>query len=136
MVVSYLPPSLSLLAIILIIVVYLIICYIVIDLIGYYGVSSQHNHPKECNSVGLSVEELQAMACYYNNNLGRANSSSTCCVVCLKKLKNGELCRVFPDCNHVFHSECIDPWLEMRVTCPVCRTPFCLKKHLKSCHGT
>ncbi|KAF7822719.1 putative RING-H2 finger protein ATL19 [Senna tora] len=30
------------------------------------------------------------------------------CAICLEELKGGEWCQVFPVCDHVFHSDCID----------------------------
>lgn len=45
------------------------------------------------------------------------------CAVCLSELEDTEMLRLLmPKCNHVFHRECIDRWLELHTTCPVCRT--------------
>lgn len=44
------------------------------------------------------------------------------CSVCLSMLLDEEMVRLLPNCNHVFHLECIDKWLDMHGTCPVCRT--------------
>ncbi|KAI9186578.1 hypothetical protein LWI28_018741 [Acer negundo] len=43
------------------------------------------------------------------------------CSICLDDYKEGDFCRVFPFCNHMFHLKCIDLWLKNRLTCPICR---------------
>lgn len=43
------------------------------------------------------------------------------CVVCLVEFEGDEAVRVLTVCGHVFHSECIDTWLESHLTCPTCR---------------
>ncbi|KAF3454429.1 hypothetical protein FNV43_RR04876 [Rhamnella rubrinervis] len=43
------------------------------------------------------------------------------CAVCLNEFEEDENLRLIPKCDHVFHPECIDAWLENHVTCPVCR---------------
>lgn len=44
-----------------------------------------------------------------------------CCPVCLTAFEEGDSLRLLPHCSHVFHPECIDPWLHRRATCPLCR---------------
>ncbi|KAF7111937.1 hypothetical protein CFC21_111891 [Triticum aestivum] len=43
------------------------------------------------------------------------------CPVCLAVFEEGDNLRLLPHCSHVFHPECIDPWLQARATCPLCR---------------
>ncbi|CAN4111175.1 unnamed protein product [Withania somnifera] len=43
------------------------------------------------------------------------------CAVCLNEFEDDETLRLVPKCDHVFHPECIDAWLESHDTCPVCR---------------
>ncbi|KAH1079569.1 hypothetical protein AAZX31_19G240900 [Glycine max] len=44
-----------------------------------------------------------------------------CCTICLSEYKTKDTIRCIPECAHCFHAECIDEWLRMNSTCPVCR---------------
>jgi len=43
------------------------------------------------------------------------------CVICQEKIEIDEWYKKVPKCDHCFHASCIDRWLLMRATCPVCR---------------
>ncbi|XP_044428497.1 RING-H2 finger protein ATL46-like [Triticum aestivum] len=44
------------------------------------------------------------------------------CSVCLGVFQLGETVRLLPACMHLYHVECIDPWLDAHSTCPICRS--------------
>ncbi|KAL6602816.1 hypothetical protein ACP70R_043177 [Stipagrostis hirtigluma subsp. patula] len=44
------------------------------------------------------------------------------CSVCLGAFQRGETVRLLPVCLHLYHVECIDPWLDAHSTCPLCRS--------------
>jgi hypothetical protein len=52
----------------------------------------------------------------------KLGTTCTCCSVCLDNYGDGDVLRMLPDCGHLFHKECVDPWLRQHPTCPVCRT--------------
>lgn len=43
------------------------------------------------------------------------------CVVCLNEFNEQDTLRVLPNCNHGFHLDCIDIWLQSSANCPLCR---------------
>ncbi|GAB2277510.1 hypothetical protein Dimus_012217 [Dionaea muscipula] len=49
------------------------------------------------------------------------------CAVCLNEFDDDDTLRLIPQCDHVFHPECIDAWLAAHPTCPVCRTNLLLQ---------
>lgn len=120
-----LPPPLSCISILAIIIVYLIICYLVINFISQNGDFSGGSDGalsdvSDRKLLRLSLEELQEIPSFFYHKVG----SDSICAICLESLQNSQLCRAFPVCNHVFHAPCIDPWLITRLTCPTCRAPF------------
>ena len=42
------------------------------------------------------------------------------CAVCLSELEEGDVLRMLV-CGHVFHGECVDPWVIGQQTCPLCK---------------
>jgi hypothetical protein len=42
------------------------------------------------------------------------------CSICLENFKIGERAKRLP-CKHMFHTQCLSPWLAQRSSCPVCR---------------
>ncbi|KAG2720461.1 hypothetical protein I3843_02G027900 [Carya illinoinensis] len=57
---------------------------------------------------------------YVKDDRGLGTSSTTCSI-CLCEYKDSEMLRMMPECRHYFHLSCIDPWLKLNGSCPVCR---------------
>ncbi|KAL7238989.1 hypothetical protein ACSBR2_004979 [Camellia fascicularis] len=43
------------------------------------------------------------------------------CSICLCEYREAEMLRMLPDCRHYFHFTCVDAWLKLNASCPVCR---------------
>lgn len=64
-----------------------------------------------------------------NNNKSITNNISTfnyecnkCdnCVICMENINKNEKCKKLI-CGHIFHSNCVDTWLNRVLECPICR---------------
>ncbi|GAB4855099.1 hypothetical protein Ancab_023682 [Ancistrocladus abbreviatus] len=52
----------------------------------------------------------------------RNQEDPTECAVCLSMLEQEDTARLLPNCNHIFHAECIQKWIiSSQSTCPICR---------------
>ncbi|KAK1610388.1 hypothetical protein QYE76_034061 [Lolium multiflorum] len=56
------------------------------------------------------------------HNVTGPEEETATCSVCLGALQLGETVRLLPACLHLYHAECIDPWLDAHSTCPICRS--------------
>ena len=82
-----------------------------------------------------ALERLPPRIVYGSNNEVKSSSCSSGedskdydhdngndeCAICLENFEEGDSCRGFPVCNHIFHSICIGNWLRKNPTCPLCR---------------
>uniref|UniRef100_A0A1A9VZT5 RING-type domain-containing protein n=1 Tax=Glossina brevipalpis TaxID=37001 RepID=A0A1A9VZT5_9MUSC len=53
-------------------------------------------------------------------NIEMSNGDQLSCAICINDFLSKEIIRTLP-CNHRFHVECIDKWLQSNSTCPMCR---------------
>ncbi|KAJ6729542.1 RING-H2 FINGER PROTEIN ATL67 [Salix viminalis] len=51
----------------------------------------------------------------------RTDDSNNTCSICLCEYKDLEMLRMMPECRHYFHLLCLDAWLKLNGSCPVCR---------------
>lgn len=71
---------------------------------------------------GLAPAALAALPVVTYAEIKRHRSGELECAVCLTAFEDGDELRLLPQCSHAFHPDCIEPWLQVHVTCPLCRT--------------
>ncbi|KAG5192334.1 hypothetical protein JKP88DRAFT_293527 [Tribonema minus] len=52
---------------------------------------------------------------------GREGVGDLMCAICLADFEGGDQLRVVPHCFHQYHKACLDPWLETKAICPLCK---------------
>ncbi|KAL5747676.1 hypothetical protein ACOSQ2_024973 [Xanthoceras sorbifolium] len=73
---------------------------------------------------GPTIESYPKTLLGESKRLPKANDNT--CSICLCEYQAKETLRTVPECNHYFHADCIDEWLKMKASCPMCRnSPDC-----------
>ncbi|KAK7358521.1 hypothetical protein VNO77_00453 [Canavalia gladiata] len=68
---------------------------------------------------GAAIERYPKTQLGDSGRLPKPND--TVCSICLCEYQPKEMLRTIPECNHYFHANCIDGWLKMNASCPLCR---------------
>jgi hypothetical protein len=55
------------------------------------------------------------------NNIILNNKNTITCPICIEEMKVGDKISKIKICSHIFHKDCIKPWIEKNFTCPLCR---------------
>ena len=85
----------------------------------------QNNHVMNINIYNEAYEERSANINpddTYDTVSVISFADDTCCSVCIDNFDTTEKDVVkLKNCNHIFHKECIDKWIKINRTCPICR---------------
>jgi len=96
------------------------------------GIPASHPATDEDSAeqgVGLRLDDIDTSFERYPklvySEVEKSSSSSSIpscsCSICLGDYKEGDMLRLLPRCDHIFHLACVDPWLRLHSTCPICR---------------
>ncbi|KAL3666759.1 hypothetical protein V7S43_008380 [Phytophthora oleae] len=76
----------------------------------------------ECRHEGATPQRIQQLPIVTMTESMLQASENACCSVCLSTFQVDGRVRMMP-CFHRFHPECIDPWLQEKALCPICKFP-------------
>ncbi|KAG6389229.1 hypothetical protein SASPL_150691 [Salvia splendens] len=68
---------------------------------------------------GPTIQSYPTTVLGESRRLPKAND--VCCPICLSDYQPRETLRSIPECNHYFHADCLDEWLKLNGSCPLCR---------------
>lgn len=90
------------------------------------------SHQQQPNStmVMISPQPQHGSTNYYHTTSimvvgdagGFENYKKERCSICLSVFQENEKLAVLKECQHTYHSECLDMWLSVHLTCPLCRS--------------
>ncbi|XP_074293691.1 putative RING-H2 finger protein ATL21A [Silene latifolia] len=82
--------------------------------------TTQQPHTVVVNGLDRStIESYPKVVLGESRRLPKADDKI--CPICLGEYLAKETLRTLPHCGHCFHAECVDEWLELNASCPVCR---------------
>ncbi|KAJ4979760.1 hypothetical protein NE237_010540 [Protea cynaroides] len=81
-----------------------------------------------CSTHGIDASIISALPIFVYKSDEYKNGLE--CVVCLSVFEEDEMGRSLPKCNHAFHVQCIDMWLQSHSSCPICRATVALDKSI------
>jgi hypothetical protein len=76
----------------------------------------------DSDNESLSLERINnnSTVSLYSSIENHISADQTCSI-CQNDFENNDIIRKINNCNHSFHLNCIDRWLQNHVTCPSCR---------------
>ncbi|CAB4310567.1 unnamed protein product [Prunus armeniaca] len=84
--------------------------------------STVSNREPHMLRMGLDGQTIES---YPKTQLGESlelpEPKDNTCPICLGEYKAKAILRTIPGCSHYFHASCIDEWLRLNATCPICR---------------
>ena len=72
-------------------------------------VNEKYKKKEENNSIINNIKEFTYK-----------NTDKCDCMICMENIEENDICKKL-NCNHIFHSKCINSWLERTLECPLCR---------------
>ncbi|MED6218919.1 RING-H2 finger protein atl67 [Stylosanthes scabra] len=85
------------------------------------GDDDEEGGDEERGAVGLDQNVINSYPRFQFSRDSSNNGQNTTCSICLCEYKDSEMLRMMPECRHYFHVCCLDSWLRLNGSCPVCR---------------
>ncbi|XP_060184476.1 probable E3 ubiquitin-protein ligase RHA1A [Lycium barbarum] len=83
-----------------------------------YDSGRDKNRPITTKQYLKLIDEKNPVTRFKNTTM-----TTSTCAVCLCTFEEGEEVRELIKCNHIFHKDCLDTWLQKdSATCPLCRS--------------
>ncbi|KAL3532525.1 hypothetical protein ACH5RR_006046 [Cinchona calisaya] len=93
--------------------------------------SENSSNDDYANATKLPEEESNDASKKQNQQVELPTVSATgLCTVCMEGFESSTGRGKRVPCGHVFHANCIDKWLSVQHSCPLCRFSVCASAHV------
>lgn len=65
--------------------------------------------------------DIQQVSLVLSNDTGNGEVNTIDCVICMVELDLEARDYMLAPCDHVFHRECLQNWMQVKMECPTCR---------------
>ncbi|CAF4946000.1 unnamed protein product [Rotaria sp. Silwood1] len=83
---------------------------------------SEHNEDESIRKKGLTQHQINILPIEKFRSPTNKNDEENKCGVCWDEFELNQTLRRLT-CLHLYHKQCIDPWLQRNNQCPICREP-------------
>eukprot|EP00581_Thalassiosira_minuscula_P008079 CAMPEP_0183704376 /NCGR_PEP_ID=MMETSP0737-20130205/1709_1 /TAXON_ID=385413 /ORGANISM="Thalassiosira miniscula, Strain CCMP1093" /LENGTH=476 /DNA_ID=CAMNT_0025931219 /DNA_START=74 /DNA_END=1504 /DNA_ORIENTATION=- len=93
------------------------------ELLQQYGFPDEDNLRQGGRRAATpqQIEQNTTTQTLDKESIAELSENQSTCNICLEEFKTGDEMRKVTHCNHTFHKECIDRWLERVASCPICK---------------
>ena len=96
------------------------------------GVNNDNDEEIEMKQLNLAEVNSKNDS---NDSQNSLHFDSGSCAICLEIIEDEDIVRGLI-CGHVFHAECLDPWLiRRRACCPMCKRDYLFKRDYQNHNG-
>ncbi|XP_042027251.1 RING-H2 finger protein ATL67-like [Salvia splendens] len=87
----------------------------------FLGVEGENESQNAVVGLDQTVINSYPKFIFFTKKSGAAADDDVC-LIFLSKYRESEMLRMLPDFRHYFHVMCMDAWLKLNASCPVCRS--------------
>ncbi|MCH99352.1 E3 ubiquitin-protein ligase, partial [Trifolium medium] len=91
-----------------------------INSLPVYKFKVKNNENGVDQNINTALEECGILAAGTEKERILSGKDAVCCI-CLAKYADNDELRELP-CSHVFHVRCVDKWLKINASCPLCKS--------------
>jgi hypothetical protein len=82
----------------------------------------QRDDKKPVTGLPRSIINSYQTFTFDKNQIATINNDyDTTCSICISDYNESEILKMMPQCRHFFHQSCVDTWLKVNASCPICR---------------